>query len=326
MTRVERDGKMPIYSLLAEHIGFTNYTTVGSNIYPLRMTLPFTSPHPNPPQPGREQLRHPIPTPIQGGELWAHSHPGKKHLEESIRSGKKAAFTLPEVLITIGVIGIVAAMTIPTLLQKYTERANVVKLKRAYSVLTEAYRLAQEEWGQGFRADFDWTNSESKRAFLERLMPYLKISIDCKGNKKACFVKQGGTGDLGAYYSKLEPKSGYSNQTGNTNSSVLLMDGSMIIIQTSPNQRANWVEIGIDINGPKKPNQYGHDMFFFKIENSTKERIVPRNAYEYLTKNDCKLNSNQQAVGCAWWVLKNGNMDYLHCDLDWKTQTSCAKK
>lgn len=42
---------------------------------------------------------------------------------------KKAAFTLAEVLITLGIIGVVAAMTMPSLIQNYQEKATVTKLK-----------------------------------------------------------------------------------------------------------------------------------------------------------------------------------------------------
>ena len=44
----------------------------------------------------------------------------------------KFAFTLAEVLITLGIIGVVAAMTIPTLMQKYYEKQTVAKLKETY--------------------------------------------------------------------------------------------------------------------------------------------------------------------------------------------------
>ena len=53
----------------------------------------------------------------------------------------KKAFTMAEVLITLGIIGIVAAMTLPSLVQKYRERQYVTALKKAVSVLDNAYRL-----------------------------------------------------------------------------------------------------------------------------------------------------------------------------------------
>ena len=57
----------------------------------------------------------------------------------------KLAFTLVEVLITLGIIGIVAAMTIPTLMQKYYERQTVAKLLETSSIIAQAIKLSEEE-------------------------------------------------------------------------------------------------------------------------------------------------------------------------------------
>ena len=43
-------------------------------------------------------------------------------------NNRKVAFTLAEVLITLGIIGVVAAMTMPSLIQNYQEKATVTKL------------------------------------------------------------------------------------------------------------------------------------------------------------------------------------------------------
>ena len=56
-------------------------------------------------------------------------------------SFKKAAFTLAEVLITLGIIGIVAAMTIPTLIADYQEKVLVTKVKQGHSQLMNAIQL-----------------------------------------------------------------------------------------------------------------------------------------------------------------------------------------
>ena len=61
---------------------------------------------------------------------------------------KKAnGFTLAEVLITLGIIGVVAAMTLPTLITNYQKRATVAKLKRAYSVIKQAYLMSYDQVG-----------------------------------------------------------------------------------------------------------------------------------------------------------------------------------
>ena len=61
---------------------------------------------------------------------------------------KKAAFTLAEVLITLGIIGVVAAMTIPVLIGNYRKNATVAKLQKFYSVMNQAIKLAEVDNGE----------------------------------------------------------------------------------------------------------------------------------------------------------------------------------
>ena len=55
---------------------------------------------------------------------------------------KKYAFTLAEVLITLGIIGVVSAMTIPSVVQKQREKETIAKLRVAQSILTNAVKNA----------------------------------------------------------------------------------------------------------------------------------------------------------------------------------------
>ncbi len=59
----------------------------------------------------------------------------------------KAGFTLAEVLITLGVIGVVAAITMPALIQKYTNHVVETRLKSFYSQVNQAIRLSEAEYG-----------------------------------------------------------------------------------------------------------------------------------------------------------------------------------
>lgn len=58
---------------------------------------------------------------------------------------KRKGFTLAEVLITLGIIGIVASMTLPALTAKYRKRVIETRLKKFYTVMTQAIILSEEE-------------------------------------------------------------------------------------------------------------------------------------------------------------------------------------
>lgn len=60
---------------------------------------------------------------------------------------KKYGFTLAEVLITLGIIGVVAALTLPTLIQNYRKHVVITSLKKSYSVFSQALRMAEVEFG-----------------------------------------------------------------------------------------------------------------------------------------------------------------------------------
>lgn len=73
----------------------------------------------------------------------------------------KKAFTLAEVLITLGIIGVVASMTMPSLMSKYRERVFVERLKQTYSIFSQAYLMAvtdngeAENWDLGVESTMD---------------------------------------------------------------------------------------------------------------------------------------------------------------------------
>ena len=68
---------------------------------------------------------------------------------------KKEAFTLAEVLITLGIIGVVAAMTLPTLIQNHRKHEVETKLAKIYSVVNQAIKLSTVEYGEPQYWDWD---------------------------------------------------------------------------------------------------------------------------------------------------------------------------
>ncbi len=160
------------------------------------------------------------------------------------------AFTLAEVLITLGIIGVVAALTLPNLVAKYQKKAVVTQLKKSYTVMQQALKLSQIDNG-----DIDnWdTNLDGHNFFIKYISPYVKT------------IKEYSTSELkSAAPRKLLNGGTYSGTTYNneTASHFILADGSMVTVNLhNAAEKGLWV--GFDVNGLTKPNQIGKDTFLF---------------------------------------------------------------
>lgn len=240
------------------------------------------------------------------------------------KSVLKKAFTLAEVLITLGIIGIVATITIPTVIQKQQEARTVAALKKAYSTLTNAFNLAVQENGDPTMWNLvGYATIDGAVNLLNTFAPYLNISKNC-GKNAGCF-------DSGKYIQLSKDPWTYLSR--NNTASATLSDGSIImayIYNQNCSGDARCAAFIIDINGFKKPNQYGIDTFDFAVK---KNKIVPNGFVEdsspFSFNNYCKDKSfkgtgNPNGTGCTAWVLYNENMDYLHCsNLSWNGPTKC---
>lgn len=220
----------------------------------------------------------------------------------------KKAFTLAEVLITLGIIGVVAAMTMPSLIQNYKERETVSKIKKFYSMINQALLLAINENGpvdEWFFAEIDQeTGMNVSNKFFEYLRPYLKIAKDC-GTQSGCISD--------AVYVKLNGSPQMAYGTNKIYYKVILVDGSYMWMRQRYGYGAgghcNAFEGGyknscgliwLDINGKQPPNAIGKDTFAFVV---LKDRIMPEK------NEDCVLE--KEGWGCATYILINGNMNYL---------------
>jgi prepilin-type N-terminal cleavage/methylation domain-containing protein len=149
---------------------------------------------------------------------------------------KLRAFTLAEILITLGIIGVVAALTIPAVIEKYQKKVTATKLKQTYSILYQAIKMSEIDNGPVT----EW-NSGGNQTYL---YPYLKIVKVCTSNSYEC------TADWSLHY-----------QTW-----FILSNGVHIAVSGYSN--TNVTTIYIDLNGKSKPNVKGKDMFTMAIVKS----------------------------------------------------------
>ena len=255
-------------------------------------------------------------------------------------SPRRAAFTLAEVLITLGIIGIVAAMTLPTLIQNYKVKQIVTQLKTNYSIFNTAFRMAIAQngeissWGLSelsYTQDEDTgdhnyvndSNINSSKILFNAIKPYLKIAKICEPGDSSCIIiKEGKNNGIFEFYSGI--------LTNGTSFYLFSRSGNCEYENVSINTRGKLCgDLTIDINGPdSKPNEWGKDIFRFSI---VPEGIIPRGAandkifpFKTFCRPDMKQNISNYWEGCTAWIIYNENMDYEKCsDLDWDGKHKC---
>lgn len=95
----------------------------------------------------------------------------------------KKAFTLAEVLITLGIIGVVAALTMPSLIQSHRKQTTLSKLKKVSAALGQANSLATVEYGDNRETFVQWNADVALKMFEKYYTPYMKINKVEKGKK-----------------------------------------------------------------------------------------------------------------------------------------------
>jgi type II secretory pathway pseudopilin PulG len=185
---------------------------------------------------------------------------------------KKLAFTLAEVLITLGVIGVVAALTIPNLITAYKAKQLRTQFLKSYSNLAQTFRRMQAD-----DLDTDLRSSEytASNPFYKTFMTYQTGAKLCAPSTatalktpEGCYSYIIGTDDNS--YKTLSRTAKIPDGMFN-NGEVLLANGSLVFFDDSP-KNEGWigVTIYIDINGYiNGPNLLGYDFFVFEVIDGT---------------------------------------------------------
>ena len=218
---------------------------------------------------------------------------------------QKVAFTLGEVLITLAIIGVVAAVTLPMLVKNYQKKTTVIKLRKTISTLNQALKLSEVDNG-----DYEiWQQPSSTFTFNQYVdtywLPYMKIAKRCtsmyvcgyKPNYGANFYHfQYNGGDIGINFFEAN------------NNPIMLQDGTVIkfhVLAEGGNADANQKIIRVDLNGGKKPNKLGIDLFYL-IRNE-KGYI---GSYNQGNHNISRITAYNECMRkgrlCAWLIELDG--------------------
>ena len=171
-------------------------------------------------------------------------------------------FTLAEVLITLGIIGVVAAMTMPTLITNIQERLNITALRTFYSTLSKATAIIVAEHDEPSSWGLRNNDAAISNEVFERYSEILRVQKVCVENDSSCFpfpIKSYVTGN---------PVITESQYRSWALKSFIMQNGMTVFIDVNN----NCYSVFVDVNGFKKPNTFGIDVFALMING--KGRIV----------------------------------------------------
>ena len=242
---------------------------------------------------------------IEEGAVFTSRKPERKSKVNQKQNGRdiqKKAFTLSEVLIALTVIGVIAALTVPALVQKTQKQEFVSALQKAYSTLSQAANMIIAEHGSP-RADQEGWASSGQNIY-NMYKKYTAGTKEC-GTGTECLT-QLETGKGFKYLNSNSTLNWYNSDPSRYK--LVLADGTQVMFgyYRSDCQQTNWgsnkycAEILVDVNGNKKPNTLGRDAFAFVVRENG---LFPAGCgYEACV--------NSSGIGCACKVLREGAMNY----------------
>ncbi len=182
---------------------------------------------------------------------------------------KRCAFTLAEVLITLAVIGIVAALTLPGLIQNHNEKA--------WSTAKDLWEKKLTETVRRMNIDGVMTGHESTEDFMNTFKNYMKVIKTCDNTDiNKCYspkiVQTGSESEPEEIQtSELTTAENLGNDWGTNTMSFVIADGTTAIFAYNPNcayadpiedtgSQVSCLAYMVDVNGKKGPNRVTQDI------------------------------------------------------------------
>lgn len=163
-------------------------------------------------------------------------------------NSKKYGFTLGEVLIAVLIIGVIAALTIPSLLKGVQSESRMALLKNVVASISDA---VQADFTRHRTSDITSTDLyNDPKTFLE--------TLDISKRSGSPFSAQYKN------YSGVNTSVTIPSTNGTGQAAVLLKNG--VAVGVVNNDESDTTYVVVDLTGPDKPNIVGSDYFIFKIE------------------------------------------------------------
>lgn len=225
------------------------------------------------------------------------------------RAYKLIAFTLAEILITLGIIGIITAMIMPNIISMYQKRVVEAKLKEDVAIISQVVKRADSDIG--LTGNIPSNLSGTSEWFDKFFKPYMKYSKICYGTDGCWHNKD--------YTKNLAGQTAYASYIGHIGVStvnVKLNNGTNLNIDWQmPSTMEKYmgieteetgIAIFIDANGDSLPNVIGKDIYLL-IFTSEGMHFAGENQPEEVIDENCGQNANPTNGGyfCITKVKNN---------------------
>ena len=218
--------------------------------------------------------------------------------ESNIKISQRAilAFTLAEVLITLGIIGIIASMTLPQLIKNYQKKVTAERLKSTYTIIKQAVLMSEAANGEmNSWVPISDNQADTLKKFIQLYYePYLKV------------IQQNefSSSDTPYDYEYFTNDGKLIKSAGHTKYSIALINGTYLHFNSHFNVNNN-IELRIDINGKQKPNIVGIDTFYMTVYPKVEMFNEGKNRTQLL--NWCKIPGQlEKQRSCGAVILNDG--------------------
>ncbi len=232
-------------------------------------------------------------------------------VKNSVKSQQYKAFTLAEVLITLGIIGVVAALTIPALITNYQKTQYSVSAKKAYTQMNQVLQqLAVNNGTIESIADYFGSSTDAGQAIASKY----KVVKTCPPSQQdeECFAKFDNNYDGSANstsiwngartYYKFITADGMSFAVYSYDDNCTQNKGFAAAPDAPPTNSTCGL-VFIDVNGKKKPNYLGRDVFEFFITSNRTPILYPSRGFYFSNSNTGNITTG----GSDWWNYSNSN-------------------
>jgi len=208
----------------------------------------------------------------------------------------------------LAIIGIIAAITIPGIVANHQKKALETQFAKSYRTLSTAVQMAVAEHGDistwEWKEDKTYTGEEKDEFVKKYFIPYLNVAKFCPSDNSdtSCTINE--------KYKTLNDKTD-NNYAKAKSPGVMLADGSSAYFVFAAKDRSHELGLDVDINGLKKPNTVGRDLFSFHLFKETGQ-FLPCGIIEqailyneetqsYTLMSEEKRNSNCSPGGSGWY-------------------------